>query len=77
MRVGWLADGAFHNSRAADAGLLRLVAMELAEPDHLCLKPDEKPHRKDANRLTPNSRTWKSHGNEYFQKAPRFCRGAH
>lgn len=76
MRVGRLPGCAFHKGRAADAGLLLRVAMELAEPDHLGLKPDDKPHRKDANRLTPNSRTWNSHGNENFQKAPRFFRRA-
>ena len=55
MRVGRLSGCAFHKGRAADAGLLLRVAVELAEPDHLCLKPDEQPDRKDANRLTPNS----------------------
>ena len=70
MRVVRSTGGAFQESRASDTSLLFLVTMELAEPDHLCLKPDEKPDRKDANRLTPNSRIWKSHGNENFQLAP-------
>lgn len=55
LRVGRLSGCAFHRGRATDASLFLRVAVELAEPDHLCLEPDEKPDRKDANRLTPNS----------------------
>jgi len=76
MRVVRSTGGAFQESRASDTSLLFLVTMELAEPDHLCLKPDEKPDRKDANHLTTNSGAWKSHGNENFKKGPRSCRKA-
>lgn len=69
MRVGRLSGRAFYNGRAADAGLLLPMAMELAEPDHLSLKRDEEPHRKGANRLSPKSGKSQSHGNKNFQKA--------
>ena len=57
MRVGRLAGGAFHRGRASAASLLLRVTVGLAEPDHFRLEPDEKPDRKDANRLTTNSGT--------------------
>jgi hypothetical protein len=55
VRVVLPASYAFHKGRASDTSLLLLVVMELPKPDHLGLKPNEKPDRKDANRLTPNS----------------------
>ena len=71
-----LAVGACHRGRASIGSLFLHVAVELAEPDHLCLNPDEKPHHKGANRLTPNSGTWESHNTESFEKTPYSFRRA-